>query len=220
LVIVAMLATLAAPAWPADPSQFSDAEKRLFVDDHLAKLPARATIDYAYSRRGSLEASIDDSARVTVGAPDASGGRPVKVDYLKGTNRFELPDIGSAHGNPILLYFLERELQQMHRLTGGSTNYYRKRIRMALADGGDVETVTVNTSVGRVSATRIRIAPYRDDPARSRYERFAEKRYTFTLSDAVPGKIVELRSELGGTAAASGSAEPIIVETLRLTSTR
>ena len=144
------------------------------------------------------------------------GGHSVKVDYLKGANRIELPEINDAHGNPIVLYFLERELQEMHRLTGGSTNYYRKRIRMALADGGEIDSVTVDTSVGRVTATRIRIAPYRDDPARSRYERFAEKRYTFTLSDAVPGKIIEMRSELANPASsAAGTAEPIVVETLR-----
>jgi len=219
LIVAAMLAAIAfaASSWAADPSQFSDAEKRLFVDDHLAKLPASATIDYAYSKRGSLEAPADDTARIMVGPPAAGGGRPVKVDYLKGAGGVEPPALDQAHGNPIILYFLERELREMHRLTGGSTNYYRKRIRMALADGGEVDTVTVNTSVGRVEATRIRIAPYRDDPARSRYERFAEKRYTFTLSDAVPGKVIELRSELAGAADGTGSAaEPIIVETLQL----
>lgn len=217
LIIAAMLATiaLAAPSRAAETRELSDAEKRLFVDDHLAKLPARATIDYAYSKRGSLEASADDTARLIVGPPAAAGGRPVKVEYLSGANRIELPDIAAARGNPIILYFLERELREMHRLTGGSANYYRKRIRMALAEGGQVEPLTVDTSIGRVKATRIRIAPYLDDPARSRYERFAEKRYAFTLSDAVPGKIVELRSELSS--GAGGAAEPIIVETLQLT---
>ncbi len=217
MLIAAMLATIASavPSWAAEPREFSDAENRIFIDDHLAKLPARATIDYAYSKRGSLEAPADDRARLIVGPP-AGSGRPVQVEYLSGANRIELPEITAAHGNPIILYFLERELREMHRLTGGSMNYYRTRIRMALAEGAQIEPVTVDTRVGRVRATRIRIAPYRDDPARSRYERFAEKRYAFTLSDAVPGKVVELRSELSSSADGATNAEPIIVETLQL----
>ena len=145
----------------------------------------------------------------------------MKVEYLSGArNRIELPDITVAHGNPIIVYFLERELREMHRLTGGAINYYRKRIRMALAEGAQVEPVTVDTiGSGRVagnagSASR-RIATIPRDRG---YERFAEKRYAFTLSDAVPGRVVELRSELSSSAdGAAGDAEAaIIVETLQL----
>ena len=94
----------------------------------------------------------------------------------------------------------------MHRLTGGSTNYYRKRIRMALAEGGQVTTPVTSTWDRAESRRReIRIAPYRDDPARSRYEKFAEKTYVFTLSDEIPGKVVELRSEVLGPAGRLGS---------------
>ena len=99
----------------------------------------------------------------------------------------------------------------MHRLTGGSINYYRKRIRMALADGGQVKNVTRNLGPRRVAATEIHIAPYRDDPARARYEKFAEKVYVFTLSDEVPGKVVELRSELTAPRDATGKAGDIVI---------
>ena len=112
----------------------------------------------------------------------------------------------------MILFFLERDVREMHRLTGGSINYYRKRIRMALAEGGRVETVTRDIGPRRIAATEIRIAPYRDDPARSRYEKFAEKTYIFTLSDDVPGKVVELRSELSALRRrAAGTAREIVI---------
>jgi hypothetical protein len=206
----------AAPVQAADPSQFSVAETRLFVDDHLRGLPQSATLEYTYTRRGSLEGPIDDTARVMIGPRAAAGGPAVKVDYLSDSRKLELPEIDTAKANPVILYFLEREVREMHRLTGGSISYFRKRIRMALADGGRVEAITATVGPRRIAATAIHIAPYRDDPARSRYERFAEKTYIFTLSDAVPGKVLELRSELRSPPDAAGTARDVVVaETLR-----
>ena len=146
----------------------------------------------------------------------AAGAQSVKVEYLSDARKLELPDIDAANANPVILFFLEREVREMHRLTGGSINYYRKRIRMALAEGGSVEAVTRNIGSRRIAATEIHIAPYRNDPARSRYEKFAEKTYVFTLSDDVPGKVVELRSDLSTAGDAAGKGREIVIsETLR-----
>ena len=200
----------------ADVSQFSVAERLLFVDDHLHGVAGPATLEYAYSKRGSLEAPADDAARVMIGPPSAAGGPRVKVEYLTDTRKLELADIDAANANPVILYFLEREIREMHRLTGGSVNYYRKRIRMALADGARVTPVTAHIGPRQVAATEIHIAPYRDDPARSRYEKFAEKTYTFTLADDVPGKVVELRSDLSASPAAATQAPAMLItESLR-----
>ena len=218
--VIVFLAVAALPfaglAQAADPSQFSVAEKRLFIDDHLRSLPGPATLEYIYTKRGSLESPVDDTARVIVAPPSAGGSQSVKVEYLSDTRKLELSDIDAANANPVILFFLEREVREMHRLTGGSINYYRKRIRMALAEGGQVEAVMLNIGPRRIAATEIHIAPYRDDPARSRYEKFAEKTYSFTLSDEVPGKVVELRSELSAPPGAPGQArEVVIAESLR-----
>jgi hypothetical protein len=207
---------LALPVQAADADQFSVAEKLIFIDDHLRSLAAPTTLEYTYEKRGTLEAPVDDAARVIVGPAAAGGGKSVKVEYLTETRKLELADIDAANANPVILFFLERDLREMHRLTGGSINYYRKRIRMALAEGGQVEAVTRNLGPRRIAATAIHIAPYRDDPARKRYEKFAEKTYVFTLSDDVPGKVVELRSELSIPADGSGKEpEVVISESLR-----
>ena len=197
----------------ATPSQFSEAEKRLFVDDQFGDLPSRAlTLEYAFSKRGSLEPNVDDAAILRIGAPGSGGGRPVHVDFLSDARRLELPDIDSATGNPVILFFLERDVGEMHRLTGGSTNYYRKRIRMALAEGAQLRPLSIPVGTRAVAATEIRIEPYRDDPARSRYERFADKTYRFTLSNDVPGRVVEMHSELLAPPAAAGPARETMIE--------
>jgi hypothetical protein len=206
----------------ATPDQFSDAEKRLFVDDQLRSLPSRtATLEYAFSKRGSLEPNVDDTATLRVGAPGTAGARPAHVDFLTDVRRLELPDIDAATANPVILFFLERDVREMHRLTGGSTNYYRKRIRMALAEGAQVQSITTTLGPRSIAGTAIVIEPYRDDPARSRYERFADKTYRFTLSSEVPGTLVEMHSELLAPVKGSGSApETLISETLRFTRMR
>jgi len=214
--LAAAMLAFAGPVPAADPGQFSVAERKLFVDDHLRSLGGPTTLEYTYEKRGSLEGPVDDAARVIVGSAAAGGGQSVKVEYLTETRKLELADIDAANANPVILFFLERDLREMHRLTGGSINYYRKRIRMALAEGGQVEAVTRNLGPRRISATAIHIAPYRDDPARSRYEKFAEKTYVFTLSDDVPGKVVELRSELSIPLDASGKEREVVIsESLR-----
>ena len=208
--------SFAGPVQSADPGQFSEAENRMFIDDHLRGLSGPTTLEYAYTKRGSLEGPVDDTARVIVGPPSTGGGQSVKVEYLTETRKLELSDIDAANANPVILFFLERDVREMHRLTGGSINYYRKRIRMALAEGGQVQAATLNIGPRRIEATEIHIAPYRDDPARSRYEKFAEKTYVFTLSDDVPGKVVELRSELTAPPDASGKGREIVIaESLR-----
>src|SRR5262245_16066407 len=144
---------LAGPVRAADPSEFSAAETKIFVDDHLRGVPASTTLEYTYAKRGSLEDPIDDVARVIVGPASAGGGHSVKVQYLSGTRALELADIDAANANPVILYFLEHDIREMHRLTGGSASYFRKRIRMALAEGGKVTSPVVDVGSRRVAAT-------------------------------------------------------------------
>lgn len=180
----------------AEPSSFSEAERLLFAEDHFKSVDKATRLDYEYRRRGSLEEEFVDSVRAAVSAKNRTGGRDVKIDFLTGTRRMELPEIKDAEGNPLVLYFFEREVREMNRLTRGSINYYRKRIRMTLAEAAEVKPVVLEVGGKKVQAREIHFAPYREDPARPRYEKFAEKTFVLTLSDQVPGGIVEMRSEL------------------------
>ncbi len=207
------IAGVAGTALAADPSEITEAERLMFMTDHLASLTMPATLHYVTERRGSLQPVIDDHASLTM---NASGDtRAAKVDWMSGANRLDLPPVEDIKGNPVLLHFLEREIREMNRLTGGSMNYYRKRIRMALANSAGVETTAIEFNGTKVPARRITIAPYFDDPARSRYERFAERRYTMVFSDSVPGAIFSLTGELRSGDGRSDTGELLWSETVR-----
>jgi hypothetical protein len=190
----------------------SEAEKQMFVTNHLKNVQLPSTLRYHFEKSGSLEDGYQDDATMVVEKGNASKGRMVKVNYLTGKNNFKLPDLPDAEGNPIILFYLERELAEMKRLTGGSPNYYRKRIRLALVEEASVKPVTIKYEGKDVKGSEIRISPYTNDPARPRYEKFAEKYYVFTLSDQIPGGVYQMRGVLTDKGAGNGQAPATLLE--------
>jgi len=217
-LLLALVAVAWATQYAGADQPISLAETELFLRNHLANVGDSATLSYSYAKVGSLEGSREDDVRVTV-APAASGsGRQVSVDYLSGAQRFELPALGAASGNPVILFFLERDVREMQRLTGGQASYFRKRVRMALADAAEVRSTTFQFEGRSVAGEQITIQPYHDDPLRTRFPRFANKVYTFTLSDQVPGGVYRMQTVVQA-ADAAADAPPLIAQTLTLKGT-
>ncbi len=195
----------------------SDVEKRVFMTDHLKSVAAPATLNYQFSKSGSLESSIEGKVTLSLKASKAGTGKDCHVEFLSGENQFKgIPDlIENATGNPVILAFLERDLIEMKRLTRGQPNYYRKRLRMAMAESAKAKPVTVKFSGKDVAANEILLTPYENDPARSRYEKFSNKSYTITLSDEVPGGVYKIHSRMIDRAAKdSAAAKPMLEEAL------
>lgn len=206
------LGLFAVAAHAAD--DYSAAEKRVFLDDHLSNIKQSTTLTYAFQRAGKADESFSDEAKVHVMA-GADGKKTVSVDYLSGARQLQLPAVGEAVGNPIILYFLEMDVRDMHQQTGGQEAYFRKRIRLALADKATVKPITISYQGHSVAASEVRITPYIEDPLRTRIGKYYTKSYTFTFSDKVPGGVYQLRTEVDDPAAAK-SAAPALKTSLTL----
>ena len=210
------LLALATLVWPvlagADPV-VSEAEQRLFLDPHLSNAQGATTLRYRYAKTGTLEETYEDQVRVTL-TPSSSAvaGRHAHVDYLSGARALTLPDLEAALGNPVILFFLERDVREMQRLTGGQAAYFRKRVRLALADAAQVRPISLDLAGGSVEGVEILVRPYEQDTMRARFPRFADKTYRFILSPQVPGMVVELQSAIAAPGG-SGSA-PLMQERL------
>jgi len=178
----------AAGAQPVSP-----AETLLFETDHLAKMQP-ATLVYQFSKRSNLEAAFTDSVELEV--TRSKGQVHATLHFLNGKRRRELPEIDDAHGNPVLLGFLEHDIAEMKRLTGGSVTYFRKRIRMALANGAQVTPQRITWQGKTVEGQAVRIQPYLDDPLHARFENYVRKTYTFVFSDGVPGGLYQVSTSL------------------------
>ena len=216
LCAAAALAALA-PA-PAGAQPVSPAEVLLFETDHLARIKAPATLVYEFRKVSNVEPAFTDNVQLEVSRSKGDKGPlHAELHFLSGERKHDLPGIDDVHGNPVLLGFLERDIAEMKRLTGGSSGYFRKRIRIALAEGAQVTAQRITYQGKTLDAKEVRIQPYLDDPLHARFEHYVRKTYTFVLSDAVPGGVYQLRTSLANASlpgavvartAATGAAAP------------
>jgi hypothetical protein len=208
-VAAGVLSIVVPIAAAADAKDYSAAEQALFMEDHLVKVRPPTTLHYAYRKSGTLEEPFDDKVDVML-SPQPDGSCCLSsAKFLSGSREVRQPEVDGVKANPAILYFLERDIHEMERLTKGKANYFRKRIRMAVFQGASMRTVDLPYRGGKVSVREISIAPYVDDPNRSRFEQRAGKRYVFVLASAVPGGLYGIRTRIDG---ATPDAAPLLAE--------
>jgi hypothetical protein len=194
---------------PRAEQPISAAEQYLFLENHLANTVEVKILRYTLRHGGTLDAPFSGGVTVALGESAAAGTRASRVEFLSGERAVNLPDIAAATANPVILSFLERDVREMQRLTKGQPGYFRKRVRMALAETAKVEKTQTTYSGKNIPAWHVSVTPYADDPLRPRFARYADKTYSFTLSDQVPGWVLEMRTVIQGSEAA-----PLIEEVL------
>lgn len=192
---------------------YSAAERAIFMTDQFAKLRPPMTLRYQFRRGGSLEPAFDDKVSIALKAKAGGQCCDAAGEFLSGERRIELPPVDGATANPVTLFYLERDIREMERLTKGKAAYFRKRIRMAIYQGAQQRDVTLRYRGKAVAGREFTITPYADDPNRPRFEQLANKRYVFTLSDAVPGGIYAIRAQVADLAKGA-AAPPLLTEEL------
>ena len=165
-----------------------------------------------FTQKGSDKDSFTDRVALNVGA-GAADKRELKVEFLSGSRKMDLSSLEGGTGNPVILYFLEHDIRDMHTRLGGQEAFFRKRIRLALADRATVKPVKLKLAGKTVDGNEVTISPYVDDPLKDRLKQFVSKTYVFTLSSAVPGGVYELRTHVDAT-----SIEPALDTVLALDS--
>jgi hypothetical protein len=186
LVLTAIAGTLRA-------DDYSAAQLALFNTQHLANIEKPTTLHYAYKHQGTLEQAYDDVVEMTITAVTADGSKNVSFNYLSDKHHHEFPPVEGFRGNPIIMMFLEHDVIGLSQQTGGSTLYFRNRVRDSFVDRATTETTTVSYGGKDIAATRITIQPFLQDPYRARFEKFAEKTYEFLLAPEVPGGVYSMR---------------------------
>jgi len=191
----------------------SPAEQRVFLDDHLRGIASSAVLRYRFAQTGTLDKAFDGDVVLTIEAKDRDT-RAVEVAYLSGERRVILPAVESAKANPVILYFLEQDVREMHRRLGGSENYFRRRIRLAFAEGAEVRPASVVVDGRTIAADEVVIRPFVDDPMKAKLGPFEGKSYAFVLSDQVPGGVVRLQSRVAAPANGAAATGPLLEDVL------
>jgi hypothetical protein len=182
----------------AEAQDISPAETLLFQTNHLQNIHEPVELTYAYKKVSNVEPGFDDEVHVDVTKINPDGSAAVSMRFLSGDRRMEIPDVGNSQGNPALLGFLERDIAEMKRLAGGSTNYFRKRIRLALADAALVRLVIFTYKGKQVEGQEVIVQPYLNDPLHERFEKYVNKNYVFVISTQVAGGVYQIRTSSSG----------------------
>jgi hypothetical protein len=187
------------------PPPLSPAQIALFESDHLKSITKPVRLDYAFEHHGDT-GDFTDKVSETIREVDEKGGKDVAVEFLSGEHQMNFPPVNGFHGNPVLMYFLEHDVMELHQATGGAATYFRNRIRRAFFDGADVHPAEVTVDGKTRAATEIVIMPFRNDAQIARFPGVADKRYRFVLCDAVPGAIYQISTSVPKSAAPSNDA--------------
>lgn len=188
-----LLGAAGAPGGPARASM-SPAQIMLFETPHLASIKQPLRLDYEFRREEAGKEPVVDAIRLAVRASAGqNGGRDVSPEFLTGARALNYPPALGFSGNPLLLFALDRDTRELSAATGGSAMWFRNRFRHALATAAELRPAEVEHGGRRLPATTISLAPYAGEPRARRYQ---ERRYAFTLAEALPGWVHAMRAEL------------------------
>lgn len=233
----AVLAALPLTAWSADATpeqaepaaggaaqavEFSEAERRMWMTDQLASIDEPMVMTYRFKRGGSYEPGFEDTVEFTVSKVRDDGMKAASLNFFTGERNFPVPPVESTNVNPVLGVYLQGDVYEMNRLTDerGKAKerwrYFHRQIKFALASDATVEPTTITFDGETYEGHRITFSPYVDDPHRDEFERFADKRYTVVVSDALPGYLYEIETVIPGEG--KNFDAPLILERLTLES--
>jgi hypothetical protein len=187
-----------------DARPLSPAQLALFESDHMAAIGTPERLEYSFRVDGSDPAGgYTDRVLLDV-RPRDDGLKDIWVDFLSGERHRAFAPVIGFRGNPALMFFLEHDVEEMRRQTGGAATYFRNRIRQALVDQAQLDAVELSRDGRTEKATAITLVPFRNDAHLAALPGFKEKVYRFVLSDAVPGTIYRIATEIPG----ESGAEP------------
>lgn len=202
ILLSALTIVGASMAVGGDDGPLSPAQIVLFETNHLKSIQEAERLEYRFVREAGSEsggraAGYSDRVDLDV-RPRQDGSKNVWVDFLSGEHHVPFPPLMNFNGNPVLMFFLEHDVEEMNQMTGGAASYFRHRIRQAFVDRADLKINPDRARRRLAPATEITLVPFRDDPHFAVFPGLTEKRYRFVLSEVVPGAIYEIDSVTPG----------------------
>ena len=189
----------------SDEHSYSPAQIALFESDHLHAVANQEVLAYAFEHHGGADGDFSDRVTEKISAVNDNGTRDVEVTFLTGKHAVGYPMATNFRGNPLLMYFLEHDVVEMHQATKGAALYFRNRIRDAFLEQAETRPVSFTFDGKQEKGTEITVRPFRKDPMIDRFPAFADKTYHFILSDAIPGTIYEISTTLPKADGAAGT---------------
>ena len=194
----------------------SEAEELLWETDQLKNIDKKGILRYEFERKGTIDEGFTDFVELNILEVKDDGMKSAGITFFSGDRNQDVAPNESTNGNPILGVYLQGDVYEMNRLTEGSWRYFHRRIKFALADDARIEPVTIKVDGKEVSAKKVTITPYENDPKRKMFEEYADKVYEITVSEDIPGMLYKIRTIIPGSKKGDEASdpEPMVEETL------
>ncbi len=204
-----------AVAVDADDYHFTDAESKLWLDDHLQNIEKPGRLYYDFVKSGTYEAGFSDSIYLDILQINQDGTKNAELAFFTADRKqnANADNLTGITGNPVLVVYMQGDVYEMNRLTSGSWRYFQRRLKFAFSEAATIEPVTFTFNGKDVSGEKISITPYLNDPKRDQFEQFANKIYEFVFSEHVPGKLYQIKTIIPDVAP---NKSPLIEEVLTL----
>jgi hypothetical protein len=167
----------------------------LFERRHLANVEQGQKIVYRFQRSVSdpkyLGEPFSDDIDLTVQKIADNGTRDISMQVFHGERARPIESLPDMTGNPILIFFLDRAVNNITALAGGNRMYFKGKFRDGIRDKSKIEPVKVDYAGGKVDGFKITVSPFEGDPNALRMLGYEGARFSFTISDNVPGQFVE-----------------------------
>lgn len=199
--------------------EFASAENMLWLDNHLGNITQPTSLYYEFVKSGTYEEGFSDSVYLKILELNNDGTKNTLLDFFTAERKQTIPEGNTTHirGNPVLGIYMNGDVYEMARMTGGKANRYRyflKQIKVALRETAKVEATTFSYNGKEYKGEKVFFTPYVEDPHRRDFEIFADKYYEIIFSDDIPGKLYQITTIIPDKS--NESAEPLVMETLRL----
>ena len=194
MTVLALASGIAGASPATAEGGYTLAQVALFDTPHLESIAEPMALTYEFSHHAAEGEAFEDRVRMIVTEVGADGRKNLSFEYLSGSRQRPFAAIEGFRGNPLIMLFLQHDVEEMRQATGGPSGYFRTRIRNAFRDGAEVEELTVEHADKTLAARRITIRPFAADPNRDRFPRFADKWYEFILAPGIPGGLYRIRS--------------------------
>jgi hypothetical protein len=167
----------------------------IFERKHLTNVATGGEILYKFKRTSSDEKVLgvgfgDDIAlKVTGDKPD--NNKDLLLQIYTGDRARDPQKLEKFSINPVFAVFFAQAVNTFSQLAGGQLNYLQK----SFSDGwlkAKVEPVKVDYKGKKIDAHRISMTPFVGDKYESKMQGWEGAKYDVTVSDQVPGEIVDL----------------------------
>ena len=174
--------------------EFSGINNELFDKAHLKNIMVPGTLHYQYKKTSFIDGNREDTVDVLVSNIRNTGRKDTHFAFFTGKHHRPYVARENQRGNSVFVLYLEFDIHELERLTGGSWAYFQRKIRWSFAKGATKKDVDIDYQGNTIKGVQYTIRPFIDDPKNSRYALYAGKYYMFTLAEDIPGEIYQIRT--------------------------